>query len=178
VLPTITHWEDDSTVQRPVFINVPSAVKLAFYLMLAVMLYLVAWLASLRIRNYERGQPDDRRTTKANAKRRLADFRAGVYMQTLLRDPAAGLMHSCIYFGFLGLFVATVILEANHQLPGSWQVLHGNTYKEYSAGAGCAGVVFRVGILWAIVRRYVQRPYRIRIKPKPEDAMILGTFAL
>src|SRR5439155_16542494 len=131
-----------------------------------------------RIRNYERGQPDDRRTTKANAKRRLADFRAGVYMQTLLRDPAAGVMHSCIYFGFLGLFLATVILEANHQLPGSWQVLHGNTYKAYAAGADFAGVVFLVGILWAILRRYVQRPYRIRIKTKPEDAMILGTFAV
>jgi len=104
VLPTITHWEDDSAVQRPVFINVPSAVKLAFYLVLATMLFLVSWLAAQRIRNYERGKPDDRSTTKTNVKRRLADFRAGVYMQTLLRDPAAGLMHSCIYFGFLGLF--------------------------------------------------------------------------
>ena len=178
VVPTITDWEDDSPVQRHVFINVPGGVKLAFYLVLAVMLFLVAWLASLRMRNYERGGPDDRRTTKTNVKRRLADFRAGVYMQTLLRDPAAGLMHSCIYFGFLGLFLATVILEANHQLPGSWQLLHGNTYKAYSAGADFAGVVFLVGILWAAVRRYVQRPYRIRIKTKPEDAMILGTFAL
>ena len=55
---------------------------------------IVAWLASLRVRNYERGAPDDRRTTKANAKRRLADFRAGVYMQTLLRDPAADPLRS------------------------------------------------------------------------------------
>ena len=39
-----------------------------------------------------------------------------------------------------------------------------------------AGVVFVVGIVWAIVRRYVQRPYRIRIKTKPEHALILGTF--
>ena len=33
-----------------------------------------------------------------------------------------------------------------------------------------------VGVVWAIVRRYVQRPYRIRIKTKPEHALILGTF--
>ena len=39
-------------------------------------------------------QPDDRRTTKGNLHRRMRDFRAGVWMQTLLRDPAAGLMHS------------------------------------------------------------------------------------
>ena len=178
LLPTITHWEDHSPVQRPVFFDVPSPVKLAFYLTLAMMLFVVAWLASLRVQNYERGGPDDRRTTKHNAKRRLADFRAGVYMQTLLRDPAAGVMHSLMYFGFLGLFMATVILEINHQLPGSWQFLHGGTYKAYSAGADFAGVLFLAGILWAIGRRYIQRPYRIRIKTKPEDAMILGTFAV
>jgi Fe-S oxidoreductase/nitrate reductase gamma subunit len=178
LLPAITHWEDHSTIKREVFVNVPSPVKLAFYLTLATMLFLVAWLVALRFRNYERGGPDDRRTTKANVKRRLADFRAGVYMQTLLRDPAAGLMHSFIYFGFLGLFMATVILEINHQLPGSWQFLHGGTYKAYAAGGDLAGAVFLVGILWAAVRRYVQRPYRIRIKTRPEDAMILGTFAV
>ncbi len=33
-----------------------------------------------------------------------------------------------------------------------------------------------IGIAWALVRRYVQRPYRIRIKSKPEHLMILGLF--
>jgi Fe-S oxidoreductase len=37
-------------------------------------------------------------------------------------------------------------------------------------------VVFLAGVVWAIVRRYGQRPYRIRIKSKPEHAVILGTF--
>jgi Fe-S oxidoreductase/nitrate reductase gamma subunit len=178
LVPTITHWEDHSTVLRPVFVDIPSPVKLAFYLTVSTMTLIVAWLAAQRVRNYERGGPDDRRTTRKNVKQRLADFRAGVYMQTLLRDPAAGLMHSAIYFGFLGLFLATVMLEINHQLPGSWQFLHGDTYMAYSAGADFAGVVFLAGIVWAIGRRYVQRPYRIRIKTKPEDAMILGTFAV
>src|SRR5215208_3899938 len=38
--------------------------------------------------------------------------------------------------------------------------------------------VFRGGVAWAILRRYVQRPYRIRIKTRPEHAIILGIFAL
>jgi hypothetical protein len=46
------------------------------------------------MKNWERGGPRQRRTTAKNAKRRAGDFRAGVYMQTLLRDPAAGIMHS------------------------------------------------------------------------------------
>jgi Fe-S oxidoreductase/nitrate reductase gamma subunit len=97
-------------------------------------------------------------------------------MRTLLRDPAAGVMHSCIYFGFIGLFMVTVTLEVDHQMPDALKFLHGHTYEAYSAFGDAMGVVFLIGIMWAIGRRYVQRPYRIRIKTKPEDAMILGTF--
>jgi Fe-S oxidoreductase/nitrate reductase gamma subunit len=176
VVPALTHWHDHSTIRREVFINVPTAVKVAFYAAVSTMLLLVGWLASLRVRNYERGGPDDRRTTRKNAERRARDYRRGVWMQTLLRDPAAGVMHSCIYFGWVGLFMVTVVLEADHQMPGSLKFLHGRTYEAYSAFGDAVGVVFLIGIVWAIGRRYVQRPYRIRIKTKPEDAMILGTF--
>jgi Fe-S oxidoreductase/nitrate reductase gamma subunit len=176
IAPAITGWHEDSLIHREVFINVPTALKVAFYAAIATMLLVVAWLASIRVQNYERGLPDDRRTTRQNAKRRSEDFRAGVWMQTLLRDPAAGVMHACLYFGFIVLFMATVLLELDHQLPESLKFLHGHTYEAYAAAADLGGVVFMIGITWAIVRRYVQRPYRIRIKTKPEDAVILGTF--
>src|SRR4029079_18348116 len=129
-------------------------------------LFVVAWLTSLRVRNYERGKPDNRRPNRGNVPLRLRYFRSGVWMQTLLRDPAAGVMHSMIYFGFLVLFVATVVLEIDHQLPDSAKFLHGRVYEGYSATADVAGVVFVVGIIWALGRRYIQRPYRIRIKTK------------
>ena len=115
--PELTGWHDDSPISREVFGGIPEPVVVAFYLTIATMLMVVAWLVSLRVRNYERGQPDDRRLTKQNANRRVRDFRAGVWMQTLLRDPAAGVMHSLIYFGFLVLFAVTIILEVDHQLP-------------------------------------------------------------
>jgi len=174
IVPVITQWHDTSHVQREVFTNVPDAVIVAFYASIATMLLVVAWLASLRVRNYERGGPDDRRTTRKNAERRLRDFRSGVWMQTLLRDPAAGLMHSFLYFGFIFLFIATVISETDHQMPDRFKFLHGNVYCAYSLGADIAGVIFLIGVGWAVLRRYVQRPYRIRIKTKPEDALILG----
>jgi Fe-S oxidoreductase/nitrate reductase gamma subunit len=176
IAPAVTGWEEDSPIHREVFGNIPTAVKVAFYVSVATMLFVTAWLASLRVRNYERGAPDDRRTTKKNFRRRMEDFRAGVYMQTLLRDPAAGVMHSFLYFGFIVLFLATVTLEVDHQLPESLKLLHRRVYEAYAAGADAAGVLFLVGILWAAARRYVQRPYRIRIKTKPEDHVILATF--
>ncbi len=178
LIPVITQWHDTSTVQREVFTNVPDPVVVAFYAAIATMLLVVAWLASLRVRNYQRGGPDDRRTNRKNVERRLRDFRSGVWMQTLLRDPAAGMMHSFLYFGFIFLFIATVISETDHQMPDRFKFLHGNVYLAYSMGADLAGVIFLIGVGWAVLRRYVQRPYRIRIKTKPEDALILGSLLL
>jgi Fe-S oxidoreductase/nitrate reductase gamma subunit len=97
-------------------------------------------------------------------------------MRTLLRDAGAGLMHSMIYFGFLGLLAVTTLLEVDHQMPDDLKFLHGRTYQAYSAFGDFVGLVFLGGVVWAIVRRYVQRPYRIRIKTKPEHAIILGTL--
>jgi Fe-S oxidoreductase len=176
VVATVLQWHDDSGVQRVVFVNVPSAWKAVFYTVLPVVIVYGAVVFSWRVRNWERGAPDDRSTTRANVGRRLADFRAGVYMQTLLRDPVAGVMHSLIYFSFLVLLAVTTVLEINHQLPESAKFLHGDVYLGYSLVADVAGALFVIGVGWAIVRRYVLRPYRIRIKSKPEHAVILGTL--
>jgi Fe-S oxidoreductase/nitrate reductase gamma subunit len=176
ITATLAQWHDDAAVQREVFGNVPSVWKLVFYTVFPVLVLYGSVLFGQRVRNWERGAPDNRRTTAKNAGRRLKDFRAGVYMQTLLRDPAAGIMHSLIYFSFLILFAVTTVLEVNHQLPESAKFLHGDIYRGYSAVGDAAGLMLLVGIVWAIVRRYVQRPYRIRIKSKPEHALILGTI--
>jgi Fe-S oxidoreductase/nitrate reductase gamma subunit len=176
VVATVLQWHDDSPIHREVFGNIPSAWKAVFYTVLPVLIVYGAVVFSWRVRNWERGAPDDRSTTRANVGRRLRDFRAGVYMQTLLRDPAAGIMHSLIYFSFLVLLAVTTVLEIDHQLPESAKFLHGDVYRGYSLVGDVAGLAFVVGVGWAIVRRYVLRPYRIRIKSKPEHAVILGTL--
>ncbi len=176
ITATVLQWHDDSAVQRQVFGNIPSAWKLVFYTVFPVLIVYGSVLFSQRVRNWERGAPDKRRTTAENVGRRMKDFRAGVYMQTLLRDPAAGIMHSLIYFSFLILFAVTAVLELNHQVPESMKFLHGDVYRAYAAIGDGAGATLLVGVLWAVVRRYVQRPYRIRIKTKPEHALILGTI--
>jgi Fe-S oxidoreductase/nitrate reductase gamma subunit len=168
--------DEESTVQREVFGNIPSAWKLVFYTVFPILILYGAVLFGQRVKNWQRGAPDDRSTTTKNVKRRMGDFRSGVYMQTLLRDPAAGIMHSLIYFSFLILFAVTIVLEVNHQVPESWKFLHGDVYRGYSAVGDAAGLLLLTGLVWAIVRRYVQRPYRIRIKTRPEHAVILGTM--
>jgi ferredoxin/nitrate reductase gamma subunit len=176
LMPVIVGDHEDKAISRKVFEGIPGPLKLAFYTVIPVLLVWGSFLFAQRVRNWERGGPDDRGTTAKNAKRRFGDFRSGVYMQTLLRDPAAGVMHSMIYFGFLVLLAVTAVLEVNHQLPESAKFLQGRTYEAYAAVGDTAGAIFLIGILWALGRRYVQRPYRIRIKSKPEHAVILGVF--
>ena len=176
ILPLITGWKNESPIHREVFGGIPGPLKIAFYTIIPVMLIWGSLRFADRIRNWERGAPDNRKTSKKNVKRRLADYRAGVYMRTLLRDSAAGLMHSMIYFGFLVLLGVTTVLEIDHQMPPALKFLHGDVYKAYAFVGDFAGLVFTVGVVWAIVRRYVQRPYRIRIKSKPEHALILGVL--
>ena len=176
VAASVFQQHDESPTTREVFGGIPDAMKIGFYALVSVLLVYGAVLFSQRVKNWNRGKPDNRRTTAKNAKRRLADFRAGVYMQTLLRDPAAGIMHSLIYFSFVVLLAVTTILEINHQIPESWKFLNGNVYMAYSFIGDLAGLCLFVGVMWAIVRRYIQRPYRIRIKTKPEHAVILGVF--
>jgi Fe-S oxidoreductase/nitrate reductase gamma subunit len=176
ITATVFQWHDDSSVQREVFGNIPAAWKAVFYTVIPIVIVYGAVIFAQRVRNWERGGPDDRGTTRKNVAQRLKDYRAGVYMQTLLRDPAAGVMHSLIYFNFLILLAVTTVLEINHQMPESAKFLHGDVYRGYALVGDVAGALFLVGVVWAVVRRYVQRPYRIRTKSKPEHAVILGTF--
>ncbi|MST33463.1 4Fe-4S dicluster domain-containing protein [Acidimicrobiaceae bacterium USS-CC1] len=165
-------------VSRAVFWDIPVPMRAAFYVGVCAAILAAGWLLSLRVQNWERGQPDRRVTTAANRTRRIAALRRGLSMQTLWRDPAAGMMHSLIYFPFLVLFAVTTVLEINHLLPTSLQFLQGRTYQGYKFVGDTAGALFVIGVGWAIVRRYVQRPYRIRIKTRPEDAFILATLLL
>jgi len=179
VASVVNGFHDDSPITREVFGNVPGPLKLAFYTVIPVLIVYGSVLFANRTRNWQRGVPDDRSTKPANAKRRFEDFRSGVYMQTLLREPAAGVMHALIYFPFLVLMAVTTVLEVNHQVPESMKFLHGDVYRAYTAVGDIAGVLYLVGVVWAILRRFGPRrfrPYRIRIKSKPEHAAVLFIF--
>ena len=176
VAATVFQFHDESPVQREVFGGIPGWLKLVFYTVIPVMFIYGAVMFSYRMRNWQRGNPDKRDITPKNAKRRLETLRGGLYMQTLMRDPAAGIMHSMIYFGFLILLAVTTVLEINHQLPEAAKFLHGDVYKAYAFVGDFGGLVFTAGVAWAIVRRYVQKPYRIKIKTRAEHAIILGVL--
>lgn len=105
------------------------------------------------------------------------------HMTTALRDMAldgllgrrifrgdfwAGLMHTLIMWGFLGLFVGTILATVDH-----WSVhfLKGGTYLVYSLCLEVFGLALAAGLLLAFVRRYALRVSRL--DNRPEDLWIL-----
>ncbi|MFZ4720362.1 MAG: iron-sulfur protein, partial [Ilumatobacteraceae bacterium] len=82
IIPQFTHWHGTSEISREVFDGIPGALQVAFYTVIPVLLVWGAFAFSNRVKNWERGAPDRRRTTPKNVKNRLRDFRAGAYMQT------------------------------------------------------------------------------------------------
>jgi len=161
-------------VGREVFGNIPAMVVAMFYIMIATFLGLSLGLFAMRAKNWERGSREKR---TGELKRRLNRFSEGVSMKTVMEDPGAGVMHAMMYYGFLFLFLGTVILEIDHLAPTSLKFLHGDVYQWYSLILDIAAIVFLGGVAWAAIRRYVAPPARIKSKTRPEDAWILILLA-
>ncbi len=124
IVPVIVGEHEPEGIGRADFFNVPRPLYVIFYTVVACLWIAVGYLFAQRVENWERGTPDRREVSPKRIRRRLHDYRAGVLMQTLFRDGAAGLMHSLIYFPFMVLFAVTVVLETNHQMPESLKVQH------------------------------------------------------
>lgn len=165
------HVEFD--VGRAIFGNIPDPMVAMFYIGIAAFLATSLYLFSLRARTWERGVADDRSGQWGARLKRMID---GLLMKTLLRERSAGLMHSMIYWGFVVLFLGTVTLEIDHLAPANLKFLHGGFYQGYSLILDMAGVVFLAGLVWAAIRRYGAKPWRLRTKTKDEDAWILLTL--
>jgi Fe-S oxidoreductase/nitrate reductase gamma subunit len=182
VLGTLVLWwvgtfagHSDEEVSREVFGNIPDLVVAVFYVLVAAFIGISFALFAMRARNWERGAWERR---SGDFKRRLHRFRQGVSMRTVMEDPAAGVMHSLIYYGFILLFIGTATLELDHLLPSDFKFLEGAVYQGYSLILDLAAVAFLAGVGWAAVRRYGIKPARIQSKTRPEDAWILITLGV
>ena len=87
--------------------------------------------------------------------------------RVLQGDIAAGIMHLFLFWGFLSLFIGTALLSIHHYiLP----FLMGTAYLLFSIIMEVAGLLLLAGIIWALVRRYIQRVPRL--ERRLEDALV------
>ena len=76
-------------------------------------------------------------------------------------------------FGLAGLAGVLSGLHGGRLHDRGWSLPATGAAWVLALGAFAVAVLL-VGLVWAVGRRYLQRPYRIRIKTKPEDAAILA----
>ena len=93
----------------------------------------------------------------------------GLLGQRIFRgDLAAGIMHLLIIWGFLSLFIGTILISVDYWMG---HFLKGSLYLWYSACLEVAGLMLTIGVIWAIIRRYIQRVPRL--ERRSEDLIVV-----
>ncbi len=148
-------------VTREVFLNFSTTAKVVFYVVANAAIIVFFWGSWLKVRKYRRGLPDNRFQFLF---RRLATAGSQYVANRTVarRNPIVGLSHSLIVWGFLALFIGTVILTIDEDILGiilpQYQFFHGAFYRWYSVVLDVLGVGFLIGLVAMGVRRGFARP--------------------
>jgi len=130
--------------------------------LLQALFYVVAGLSTLvfaygfyrRIQKYRRGRREDRFSDLGRRLRRAAAVLAE--NATLWkRDPYSGLAHTLIFWGFVVLFIGTVVVFIDHDILRFFgaHLLQGRFYLGFSLVLDLFGVLFIAGLLMMMLRR-------------------------
>ncbi len=142
----------DASVTREVFEGLSPEGELAFYLLaaLATTIFLVG--LGLRLRKYLRGRREDRfGSLTAFIGRAFGGVRATATNATVRkRDQYAGIFHAAVMWGFIVLFIGTVILTIDTDIVGvvapQYHFFWGGFYVVYSFVLDILGLALLVGL--------------------------------
>ncbi len=151
---------------REIYWHIPGHVWL--YALFAITAIVFLYGVYRRLRLWKLGRSENR--FDQPARRFKAVFFDGLLQRSILRETEPGLMHAAIFFSFVLLTIGTILVMLQADL--SIKILFGNFYLWYSLVLDIAGVVFLLGVLYALVRRYLIRP--ARLNRVTDDAIILG----
>lgn len=140
---------------RPIFWQLQNV--WLFYLLSAAAVGIFAFGLYTRLSIWNRGVV--RRATPFSWRGLVHILVDGLLGRRILRgDFAAGVMHAAILWGFLALFLGTVLLSIDHYLV---TFLRGWSYLLFSTCLELAGLLLLFGLAWALWRRYVRRLPRL-----------------
>jgi heterodisulfide reductase subunit C len=150
--------------ERPIYWKIGEVWVFYVLAALATGLLLIGLAAHLRV--WLKSAPGSRTAFSRQAlKQALLDTFLG--LTVFKGDRPAGLMHLLIFWGFVILFIGTSLL-AVHEYWSSFLVGKGHLLFEVSMEVG--GLILLAGIIWALVRRYIQRIPRL--ERRLEDALV------
>lgn len=151
-------------ITREVFWNIPGPIQALAYTAIALSLAWSAWMLYRRLRQSQGGV-----TVAGVAQGVKSVLIDAIVQKKIWREPRAGVMHLCIFSGFVVLFIGTAILSLDHSTPLDF--FHGWFYLAYSFTLDVFGLVFIAGLLMAVHRRYVRKLGRL--ENRGENAFML-----
>jgi Fe-S oxidoreductase len=157
---------------RDTFWNVPGWAQVALYVGGFIAIAIFAYGVWQRVRLWRAGLPEDRfdripERVKLVAKHALGQAR-------VLSQAYPGIMHATMFWGFLALFIGTVLatIDWDITLPlFGYKLLKGHFYLGYETVLDFFGLFFVVGLGMAVYRRFVVRPHRV--DPEARFAYVL-----
>src|SRR5690348_8598308 len=147
---------------RDTFWNIPPLVQNALYLGALIAIGVFAWGVYRHVRLWRAGLPEHRfdhlgQRVKLVAKHALGQART-------LSQAYPGIMHAIMFWGFLALFMGTVLATIDYDITlplFRYKLLKGSFYLAYETVLDLFGLFFVIGLGMAVWRRFVVRPHRI-----------------
>ena len=147
---------------RDTFWNVPGWAQIALYVGGVIAIAIFVYGMWQRVTLWRRGLPENRLDRIAERLGRVLTHALG--QVRTLSQAYPGVMHAIMFWGFLALFMGTVLatLDWDITLPlFGYKLLKGPFYLFYETVLDMFGLFFVIGLGMAVWRRFVERPARV-----------------
>ncbi|MGH2830038.1 MAG: (Fe-S)-binding protein [Actinomycetota bacterium] len=153
---------DAAEPTRKVFEHFDEWMKISFYVLAFLMTNVFLVGAAIRIRKYRKGRKAGR-LDRPMVRIGRALHRAGSNTTVAKRNISTGIAHAAILWGFVTLFIGTVILTIDYDVirlafGENARFFKGGFYLGYSMILDTLGAAYIAGLLFIAYRRRVRRP--------------------
>jgi nitrate reductase gamma subunit len=159
---------------RDTFWNIPMWARVFVYVGGTAAIVVFAWGCWQRVSLWLKGKPE-RRTDRLPERIVLVLTQALGQARTL-SQAYPGVMHAIVFWGFLALFIGTVLATIDYDITLPLlhvKLLKGTFYLLYELVLDMFGLFFVVGLGMACWRRFVARPSRVDPTPKFAYALLI-----
>ena len=169
-------------VTREFYFNVGGPhgfMRWGIYIFMFISIFYLIYTVISKVLIWRQGKPELR--TDYPEKRILAVIKYVILQAKILREKFAGIMHASIFFGFIVLFIVTLIIVVQEDFTGlffHYHFLHGNFYLIWSLFGDLFGLIVLIGLGMAIYRRYKAKPTRLDTKGIDTFALVILTFII
>lgn len=150
---------------REVFWQFPAWAEVLWYVLALLSVVVFAYGVARPLAKYRRGQGRSLPPMRELPARLWDALRVTLAHVTIRRrDGYAGLAHAAIFYGFVTLFVGTVILAVNTDVTEpffGWRFFTGDFYLGYSLVLDVMGLALLAGLLAMMIRRALIRPRKL-----------------